>query len=71
MTRWAMEHLWAPVGTGVRPQTETDFVVTYLFGDDEGTGALHEMQATMAELPGLGGTRFFLDAVEAARPSTA
>jgi len=71
MTRWAMEHLWAPVGTGVRPQTETDFVVTYLFGDDEGTGALHEMQATMAELPGLGGTRFFFDAVEAARSTTA
>ena len=33
-TRWAMEHLWAIVGTGVRPQTETDFVVLELFGDE-------------------------------------
>jgi hypothetical protein len=70
ITRWAMEHLWAPVGTGVRPQSETDFVVTYLFGDEAGSGALQEMQATMAELPGLGGTRFFFDAVQAARPGT-
>ena len=64
-----MEHLWAPVGTGVRPQSETDFVVTYLFGDDEGKEPLLEMQA-MAELPGLGGSRFLVDAVEAARFAT-
>jgi rubrerythrin len=70
LTRWAMEHLWAPVGTGVRPQSETDFVVTYLFGDEDGEGPVLEMQETMAELPGLRGTRFFLDAVDAARPRT-
>jgi hypothetical protein len=33
-----MEHLWAIVGTGVRPQTETDFVVLQLFGDEGGRG---------------------------------
>jgi rubrerythrin len=70
ITRWAMEHLWAPVGTGVRPQSETDFVATYLFGDDEGRGPLLEMQTTMAELPGLGGSRFLLDAVDQARHRT-
>jgi rubrerythrin len=66
ITRWAMEHLWAPVGTGVRPQSETDFVAVYLFGDADGRGPLHDMQATMAELPGLRGTRFLLDAVDGA-----
>jgi rubrerythrin len=65
-TRWVMERLWAPVGTGVRPQSETDFVVGYLFGDAEGRAAARDMQRMMAELPGLGGTRFFLDAVSAA-----
>jgi rubrerythrin len=70
ITRWAMEHLWAPVGTGVRPQAETDFVVTYLFGDDDGRGPLSEMQETMAELPGMRGSRFFLDAVETAAART-
>jgi len=66
MTRWSMEHLWAPVGTGVRPQSETDHVATYLFGDAEGRGTLQEMQATMNELPGLEGSTFFFDAVRAA-----
>jgi rubrerythrin len=66
ITRWAMEHLWAPVGTGVRPQSETDFVVAYLFGGAEGRGPLFDMQATMAELPGLGSSRFLVNAVEAA-----
>ena len=34
-----MEQLWAIVGTGVRPQAETDFVVVELFGDGEGRQA--------------------------------
>jgi len=71
ITRWSMEHLWAPVGTGVRPQSETDHVATYLFGDADGRGTLEEMQSTMAELPGLGGTSFFFDAVEAAKARSA
>jgi rubrerythrin len=53
ITRWAMDHLWAIVGTGVRPQTETDFVVVHLFGDDDGLAAARQMDRTMAELPGL------------------
>jgi hypothetical protein len=57
MTRWAMERLWAPVGTGVRPQAETDFVVAYLFGGSDGLAAAREMDAVMAALPGLEGTR--------------
>jgi len=71
ITRWSMEHLWAPVGTGVRPQSETDHVATYLFGDADGRGTLEEMQSTMAELPGLAGTSFFFDAVQAAKARSA
>ena len=66
ITRWTMEHLWAPVGTGVRPQSETDFIATYLFGDEDGMETIREMQATMAELPGLEDSTFFADAVAAA-----
>ena len=43
MVRWSMDHLWAPVGTGVRPQDETDFLASYLFGDADGAVALKEM----------------------------
>ena len=52
ITRWAMEHLWAPVGTGVRPQLETDFVILSLFGDDRGHEQLAACDQAISELPG-------------------
>ena len=55
MTRWGLEHLWAPVGTGVRPQEETDFVIAYLFGGEAGAAMAAEMDATLGGLPGLEG----------------
>jgi hypothetical protein len=64
ITRWAMEHLWAPVGTGVRPQSETDFVILTLFGDADGVVAVKEMEGTLGELPGLRGSHFLSDALE-------
>jgi rubrerythrin len=63
VTRWALEHLWAPVGTGVRPQQETDFAVTFVFGDEEGTAAAEEMDATIGELPGLAGIHIYRHAL--------
>lgn len=66
ITRWALEHLWAPVGTGVRPQAETDFVIHSLFGDADGMVAVKEMEATLGELPGLEGSSFLTDALEGA-----
>lgn len=66
ITRWAMDHLWAVVGTGVRPQVETDHVVMCLFSDADGMVAVKEMQDTMSELPGLGGSTFYADAIDAA-----
>jgi rubrerythrin len=55
ITRWALEKLWAPVGTGVRPQEETDFAIAYLFGDDDGWKVASEMDTVLGELPGLEG----------------
>jgi rubrerythrin len=63
VTRWALEHLWAPVGTGVRPQQETDFAVSYLFGDEEGRAAAEELDATVGELPGLAGIHIYRNAL--------
>jgi rubrerythrin len=64
LVRWTLDHLWAPVGTGVRPQAETDFVVTHLFNDAEGVVALKDMDATIAELPGLERTHYLTGAAE-------
>ena len=66
ITRWAMEHLWAPVGTGVRPQAETDFVVSWLFGDEPGRRTVAQMDRTIGELPGFTGTSIVRRAREAA-----
>jgi rubrerythrin len=66
MVRWSMDHLWAPVGTGVRPQEETDFVAAHLFCDAEGAVALKEMDDTVSALPGLEGTRYLTDAAREA-----
>lgn len=66
ITRWALEHLWAPVGTGVRPQPETDFVIHSLFGDADGLVAVKEMEHTLGELPGLERSTFLSDALEGA-----
>jgi rubrerythrin len=63
VTRWALEHLWAPVGTGVRPQEETDFAITYLFADHEGMQTAIQLDRTLGELPGLEGIHIYRDAL--------
>lgn len=63
ITRWALDRLWAPVGTGVRPQEETDFVVVHLFGDEEGHRVAWEMDEILGDLPGLHGIRIFRQAL--------
>jgi rubrerythrin len=57
LARWALDRFWQPVGTGVRPQAETDFVVTNLFGDADGRSAIEGMERELSKLPGLGGMR--------------
>jgi rubrerythrin len=63
VTRWALEHLWAPVGTGVRPQEETDFAVVYVYGDKAGRAKTAEMDEILGELPGLEGIRLYRPAL--------
>jgi rubrerythrin len=66
LVRWALGRLWEPVGSGVRPQHETDFVVTRLFGGEDGTRSLREMEAELSKLPGLGGMRLMRRALDRA-----
>lgn len=73
MTRFAMERLWAPVGTGVRPQTETDFVIVALFGAAEQRDQMRALDETIRELPGFEDSRLMeralLRAVDRLPPS--
>lgn len=63
-TRYALRTRWAPVGTGVVPDSEVRHVVAYLFGDRDGLDALARIDRHVDRLPGLGGLRLTTSAAE-------
>ena len=63
ITRWALRRFWAPVGSGVVPDTEVDFLGTYLFGDPEGHAMAERIDRRVDRLPGLGGLNLLVRAV--------
>ena len=55
VTRWALRRYWKPVGHGVRPAAETDFLIRYLFDGDAGIEAAGRVDRQVDRLPGLDG----------------
>ena len=55
ITRYALRKVWGPVGTGVVPDGEVKFLVSHLFGDDEGLDVVRRLDRRIDSLPGLGG----------------
>ncbi len=53
MTRFALRHLWQPVGSGVMPKEEVGFLVEYLFDGDEGRQFTSRIDRRVDRLPGL------------------
>jgi hypothetical protein len=66
MTRWALRRFWAPVGTGVVPDQEVDFLRTYLFGDEDGQAMAERIDRRVDRLPGLEGLNLLRGAVSLA-----
>ena len=66
LTRWALRHFWAPVGSGVVPDGEVDFLRTYLFGDDDGRAVADRIDRRVDRLPGLDGLNLLRSAVSSA-----
>ncbi len=66
LTRWALRRFWAPVGSGVVPDREVDFLRTYLFGDDDGRAMADRIDRRVDRLPGLQGLNLLRGAVAAA-----
>jgi len=50
--RILVDRFWAPVGSGVQPDTELRFLATYLFGGPEGRAAARKVDETIRRLPG-------------------
>jgi hypothetical protein len=52
LTRCALSHWWRPVGSGVMPQKEVGFLVSYLFGGPKGREILERIDRRVDRLPG-------------------
>jgi hypothetical protein len=67
IVRWALSHLWTPVGAGVKTEEEVDALAIYLFGDGlEGREQIREIDRTIADVPGLEGLTLLEDYLDAA-----
>ncbi len=63
LVRWALAHLWRPVGSGVMPASETDFVIRHLFGGPDGSTFVERIDRRIEALPGLEGLGLVAGAV--------
>jgi len=52
VARVLVDRFWAPVGSGVQPDSEVRFVAGFLFGGPEGLAAARKVDATIRRLPG-------------------
>jgi len=67
LVRWILETFWTPVGAGVKSDEEVDALVLYLFGyDEQGREMVRELDATVAEIPGLEGLTLLEDVLDEA-----
>lgn len=52
-TAFLLKNFWTPVGEGVKPRSETDFLLTYIFDGEDGKDAMARIDRSMQRLPGL------------------
>ena len=55
ITRFLVDHFWAPVGWGVQPAAETRFLAEYLMSGPDGRCAARKVDETIRGLPGFAG----------------
>jgi hypothetical protein len=49
-----IKHFWLPVGGGVKPDAEVDWILSFILGDSMGAQIAARIDQTIAKLPGLG-----------------
>jgi hypothetical protein len=55
LARFALRTFWAPVGAGVMPEDESKFMITYLFGGEDGLAVAQRIDRRVDRLAGLDG----------------
>jgi hypothetical protein len=53
LTNFVIRHFWLPVGGGVKPDGEVNWILSFLLGDPEGAEIASRIDSTIARLPGL------------------
>ena len=53
LTSLITRHFWLPVGGGVKPDSEVDWILSFILGDPQGADIARRIDATIAKLPGL------------------
>jgi hypothetical protein len=54
LTTFIIKHFWLPVGGGVKPGAEVDWILKYMLQGAEGEKVARRIDETIAKLPGLG-----------------
>ena len=66
IVRWALRRLWRPVGSGVMPKTETDFVIDHLYRGADAAPFIERIDRRIDSLPGMAGLGLISSRVRAA-----
>jgi hypothetical protein len=53
LTNFVIRHFWLPVGGGVKPDGEVNWILSFLLGDPEAAEIATRIDQTIARLPGL------------------
>jgi rubrerythrin len=64
LTRFALKHMWRPVGSGVMPKEEVGFLVNYLLSGPKGADVVDRIDRRVDRLPGQSGLHLLRGAVE-------
>jgi hypothetical protein len=67
ITRLLVDRFWAPVGSGVQPDSEVEFLARFLFGGADGRASARKIDGTIRRLPGFGDVQLieaFVDRTE-------
>jgi len=65
VTRFALRHFWAPVGSGVMPESEVQFLCRHLFSGDDGVEVARRIDRHVSRLPGLHDLHLLENSVQA------
>jgi hypothetical protein len=54
LTKFILQKFWMPVGEGVKPDSEVEWIGNYILGDVSGAVVAERIDGTIARLPGMG-----------------